>query len=906
MLPLVLLAVAADPAEQFEARVRPVLVEHCHKCHAGDKAKGGLRLDSRAALLAGGDTGPAVVPGDPDKSLLVKAVRGHDPDLVMPPAGRLPANVIRDLEAWVQGGAVWPGGDEPRHSPAVAEFDLAGRKASHWAWRPLHDPPGDIDRFVRAKLNDKGLSPSPPAEPAALVRRLAFDLTGLPPTPEEAERFAANPSPAAYERLVDTYLGSVHFGERWGRHWLDVVRYADTRGHEFDHPIPYAWRYRDWVIRAFNRDLPLRQFLTEQIAGDRVTPPRRGPDGANESALGAGFWLLGEEVHSPVDVRQDQADRFDNRIDVFGKAVLGLTVACARCHDHKFDAIRAKDYYALFALLEASVPATARLDAADDAAVAAKLTELRGYRCKPGRPRPPVDGVVVDYGNPRSGDWLADGPGWGAGPVPAGGVVFEPHATPAGRAAAVSDRLFDKLEIDGPEKAVGKPYPVMRPGLVLRTPDFTVTTGKVFALVRGGGSSYAAVGHHTLVEGPLHGKLVTTWKPAPGWRWECHDLGDYRGQTAHLQLCPTPGQVLAVAAVVQADAAPPVPPAVEANPLAPAEAERLEAGYAALAADLSPKSRAGLTLWEGTPRPGRVFVRGSPKSPGEVAPPRLLEALAGTEPLAGGRLQLAEQVTDPAVSPLTYRTFANRLWHHLFGRGLVPSPDNLGALGEPPSHPELLDWLASRLVTETPKQVIRRVVLSATYRQSSREEPAAERADPGNALLHRQNLRRLEAEAVRDSLLMVSCRLDRTPFGPPVPVHVTPHQDGRGKPASGPLDGAGRRTVYVSVRRNFLSPFLLAFDAPNPFGPVGRRTVSNVPAQSLALLNDEFVHQQTAKWAEAVKGLPAAERLDRLYLAAFARRPTPAERAACERFLAAGDLAGLAHALANVKEFVYR
>ncbi len=897
MLPLLLLTTAAGPADHFEAKVRPALVEHCHKCHAADKHKGGLRLDSRAALLAGGDTGPALVPGDVENSLLVKAVRGHDPDLVMPPTGKLPDAVVRDFEAWVRDGAAWPGDSG---STTKAAFDLAGRKASHWAWQPLRDPPGDLDGFVRAKLSDKGLSPAPAADPAALVRRLAFDLTGLPPTVEEAERFAADPSPAAYAKLVDGYLSSVHFGERWGRHWLDVVRYADSRGHEFDFPIPYAWRYRDWVIRTFNADLPLKRFLTEQLAGDRVGVPEA-----------AGFWLLGEELHSPVDVRQDQADRFDNRLDVFGKAVLGLTVACARCHDHKFDAISAKDYYGLFALLEASVPTLARLDAAGDGAVATKLSDLR-RTCKleaparvslTGGERRTLAGasglqVVVDYANLRPGDWLADGPGWGTGPVPAGGVVFEPHPTPVGRAAAVSDRLFDALAIDGPERVTGKLH-ALRPGLVLRTPDFTVTTGKVFALVRGGGTSYAAVGHHFLVEGPLHGGLVTEWKPRAEWRWECHDLTAYRGQTTHLQLWPTPGQVLAVAAVVQAESAPPLPPAEPVTPLDPAEAERLETGYAALAGQLTPRSPVALTLWEGTPRPGRVFVRGSPKAPGDAVPPRLLEALGGTKPLTG-RLELAELVTDPAVSPLTYRTAANRIWGHLFGRGLVPSPDNLGVLGEPPSHPELLDWLASRLVTETPKQVIRRIVLSDTYRQSAREVAAAEVADPDDVLLHRQRLRRLESEAIRDSLLSLSGRLDRTPFGPPVPVFVGPHQDGRGKPVSGPLDGAGRRTVYVSVRRNFLSPFQLAFDAPNPFGPVGRRTVSNVPAQALALMNDDFVHQQAAAWAERVKDI------DQLYLGAFARRPTAAERAACERFVSAGDWAGLGHALVNVKEFVYR
>ena len=287
--------------------------------------------------MKGGDSGPSLVPGESAKSRLLEAVKYGNVDLQMPPKGKLPDAVIRDLETWIKAGAVWPG--DVKKAEGKVAFDLAKRKAEHWSWTPLHDPippivadkswnANPIDRFIRAKLDAAKVSPNPLADPATLLRRLSFDLTGLPPSVEDVN--AIRSGKKTYEAFVEQFLASPHFGERWARHWLDVVRYADTRGHEFDHPIPNAWRYRDYLIRAFNADLPYRDFVTEHIAGDCLSKARLNPkDGSNESIQGTGFWLLGEEIHSPVDIRQDQADRFDNRIDVFGKAFLGLTVACA-------------------------------------------------------------------------------------------------------------------------------------------------------------------------------------------------------------------------------------------------------------------------------------------------------------------------------------------------------------------------------------------------------------------------------------------------------------------------------------------------------------------------------------------------------------------------------------------------
>ncbi|HEY2908993.1 MAG TPA: DUF1549 domain-containing protein, partial [Gemmataceae bacterium] len=354
---------AAEPPidnDYFEAKVRPILVANCFTCHGANKPKGDLRLDSRAAMLKGGENGPALQPGDPDKSAIIRAIR-YDGDIRMPRKGKLAAGEIAILTAWVKGGAPWPA-ETVAKGNAAAKLDLQARAKAEWSFQPIRSPaiPASknatpIDAFLLRKLTAAGLGFAPPAEKRVLLRRLYFDLIGLPPTAAELDAFANDYSPDAYEKVVDRLLASPHYGERWGRHWLDLVRYAETFGHEFDFEIQGAWRYRDYVVRAFNADVPYNRFLTEHIAGDLLDKPRRNPkDGSNESLTATGFWWLGESKHSPVDSRGDYADRTDNQIDVFGKAVLGLTIACARCHDHKFDPIATRDYYALFGVLSSS------------------------------------------------------------------------------------------------------------------------------------------------------------------------------------------------------------------------------------------------------------------------------------------------------------------------------------------------------------------------------------------------------------------------------------------------------------------------------------------------------------------------------------------------------------------------
>ncbi len=957
---------APDSAEFFEAKVRPVLVEHCYQCHSSQskKLKAGLRVDGRAQLLKGGDNGPALVPGDPTKSKLIEAVRFANTEVLMPPKGKLPAAAVADLEAWVKAGAPWPN-DATTEAPKTAEFDLAGRKKAHWAWAAVkpHQPPAvqnaawprdSIDRFILAKLEAANLKPVPPADPIVWLRRVTFAITGLPPTPAEIASFqssALRDPQSAFESTVARLLATPAFGERWGRHWLDLVRYAESRGHEFEPDIPNAYQYRDYIVRALNADIPYNRLLLEHIAGDVLPDPRIDSKGTNESILGSGFWHLGEEVHSPVDVRQDQADRLDNRIDVMTKTFLGLTVSCARCHDHKFDAISTKDYYALFGLLEGSSYRQVRVDGWEqNRKVAAELEKYRLVSRDAKRSANPTPlknaTIIVDYANLQPGDWLPDDITFGPAPRPVGFVSVDqqygkPIAHSEERTAAVYDHFWDGLkEAPGTGRDHGSLGSKPRAGFTIRTPVFTIKKKNLYYLVRGSGTAYAAVAGHTVIAGPLHAAFIQHFPDSTKYRWVSQSVAGYLGLKAHVELSADPKTDFAVAMVVQADDPPAIPPAWRLGPVEEINIDEMAANQKALAAKVVWESRIGPALFDGSPVDEQVFVRGSPKSLGDVVPHRSLEAFTGTDSLkhavGSGRLELANQWIDPA-NPLVARVAVNRVWHQLFGRGIVASTDNFGVLGEKPTHPELLDTVAAEFVRDgwSLKRLIRRLVLSSSYRMDSREDPAAEKADPGNLLMHRFRLKRLEGEAIRDAMLQVSGRLDAKLGGPSVPIFLTPFLDGRGRPATGPLDGNGRRSLYLAVRRNFLSPFLLAFDTPIPFSTVGKRQVSNVPAQALILLNDPFVHEQANLWAKRVLKEPGTidDRLKGMYLAAFGHLPNEDELVACRAFLMGHDLdptkpryltlkeaialaneqgntdvkkwAELAHMLFNVKEFLY-
>jgi hypothetical protein len=919
-------------------------------------------------------------------------------------------------------GAPWPAAAAERPGAGKERFDLHER-ARFWSFQALKAVPppavqqrdwpcSPLDAFVLARLEAAGSRPAPAADKRTLIRRLSFDLLGLPPAPAEVDAFLADDSPDAYERLVDRLLASPHYGERWGRHWLDLVRYAETCGHEFDADLPDAWRYRDYVIRAFNDDLPYDRFVVEHVAGDLLPRPRYHPaDGTNESIVATGFWFLGEAKHSPVDVRADQADRIDNQLDVFGKTFLGLTVACARCHDHKFDPIPQADYYALCGYLrssryqqafldrpERSAPLLRRLTGlraeADALAVAVSANALRGQ----------LEGLVdgVRSGRVRLPDsWLQPAPA-----AQAAGTVFADFARDGFRGWYVTGQAFGDGPAQGIVQRAGVP-PVQRvvgPGWAdsrfpsgvlqgaLRSPTFTLQTKRIWYHAAGREARInLIVDGYQHIRDPIYGGLTVRLKSDEP-RWLAQDVGMWTGHRAYIEILDDGPGYAVVDRIVFRDDGPPEEPAnpllaplvQDAAPAAPdalarkvqplcqeivaqwrtgalrtapdaghriailnellqgdwlrplsaapdaeharrlARLEALREQIRTLEASL-PAPRRAMALADGTGENEHLFIRGNHKNLGDEVPRRFLEVLAGTgqpAPRQGsGRLELAERLVHPS-NPLLPRVLVNRLWQHHFGEGIVRSPDSFGALGTPPTHPELLDYLATEFVRRgwSVKELHRLMLLSSTFRMASRGDPAAERQDPENKLLHRMPVRRLEAEAIRDAMLCVSGRMERTLYGPGVPTYLTPFMLGRGRPEqSGPLDGAGRRSVYLAVRRNFLTPMFLAFDYPTPFTTIGRRSVSNVPAQALTLMNNPFVVQQAERWARRVLAEPAAngdERLTRLYLLAFGRPPSEDEVRDARGFLeeqgrqydGPADVrvwADLCHVLLNVKEFIF-
>lgn len=965
----------AGQIEFFERKVRPLLVDNCHACHSlsAEKNQGGLLLDSRAAILKGGDSGEAIVPGKPHGSLLIGAVKYEDYE--MPPKGQLPEDQIAILEKWVEMGAPWPS-ESANAGLALEEFDLEARRKEHWVWQPIvkHPHPTvddlrwsgtSIDQFIGAKLSAKQLQPAERAKPLAIARRLHMDLIGLPPTPDELAELQSdmtkNPD-QAIEKLVDRLLASVHFGERWGRHWLDLSRYAESSGHEFDNDIPNAFQYRDYVIRALNADIPYDQLIREHIAGDLLDAPRLHPKkNFNESILGTGFWFLGESSHSPVDIRKDESDRFDNMIDVATKSFLGVTVSCARCHDHKFDAISTADYYSLTGFLHSSDYRQVRFESIEqNRKVAAKLNKVnRRYQdeilrlLKEQEIEPPAQNteltdqhIVFDFATLPQTQFLQDGFIFGDQALTDGRPYFLSADDSlelgfAADGAAINDPFWNRLESisQGGVLDKNKLSEIPKSGRTLRTPTFELEDGILNCFVAGQGHIIACVDSHRTVFGPLHGKTIKAFEAGSQHNWVQLDLKRYLNHRLHLEFVPAIDQQISVRFVAQgldqdeqkklsqkirkykreslafverAESA------ISDNENGIAEAiKKWQAERKQLSEQLTLSSRLAPAMMDGIGEEANVYIRGNASKLGPIEPRHFLTAVDGGQPMVieqgSGRLQLAERINNPD-NPLTSRVIVNRIWHHLMGRGLVPTTDDFGVLGERPTHPELLDHLAWEFVADgqSIKRMIKRIVLSQTYQMASRPVSKSLAADPKNLLWHHRPPKRLEGEAIRDTLLAISGKLDPTQEGPSVPIHLTKFMEGRGRPkVNGPLDGDGRRSIYVSVRRNFLSPFMTTFDTPVPFSTMGRRNVSNVPAQALVLMNDPFVAEQAKLWAE--RALAAEEdsrqRIEWMYQSAFGRLPTTDEARLSLEFVGDGTdvktWTNFAHSLINTKEFVF-
>jgi hypothetical protein len=752
-----------EGVELFEKKIRPVLVARCYTCHSAtsEKVKGGLRLDTREGLRKGGDTGPAIVPGLPEKSLLVRAIlRGGDAEK-MPPkdSERLSAEEVRDVQSWVRMGAPDPrsGAAPPAGAKPAINFAEARKR---WPFSPVVPPAPPavrdagwirtpVDRFILARLEEKNLRPAPDADPRTLIRRATFDLTGLPPTPEEVDAFLADPAPDAFSKVVDRLLASSAYGERWGRHWLDVVRYSDGAGDNSDYPIPQMYKYRNYVITAFNEDKPYDRFIQEQLSGDLL--PSSTDDERRSNLIATGYLANARRFGSVTDDYPWHLT-IEDTIDNLGRTFLGVTASCTRCHDHKFDPLTNEDYYALYGIFEST--------------------------------RYPFPGIELQH-------YASD-------------LVY--LAPDEAVEKAMKDRRERMARLDASTKPIEARKKIAE-SLAKGADDESVRIkGYVDDLAK--------------------------------------EIDGIRKERTRVQQTLLPFESL----------------------------------YAVADAPVTGNAR--------------VQIKGDPARLGREVPRRFFELLGGQELPPGsrgsGRLELARWISDPA-NPLTARVMANRIWHYHFGKGIVQTPSDFGRQGRPPTHPELLDWLAGRFMASgwSVKAMHRLILSSHVYRLSCQDDTAMAAADAAGDLLWKFRRRRLEAEAIRDSILAVSGTLDRTMGGPhPIPEMST-WEYTEHKPFLSVFDHT-KRSVYLLTQRISRHPFLGTFDGAETNSGTPARITSTTSLQALSLLNDPFVHEQAARFAErlARERTDDPSRLDRAYQLALGRPPTEDEKQASLDYLA--------------------
>jgi hypothetical protein len=736
-----------DKVDFFEKRIRPVLNDHCYECHGSDKVKGGFRLDTAAGLLKGGDSGPAIVAGAPERSLLIKAIRYQDKDLQMPPKHRLEPEQVAELETWIRMGA-----PDPRTNAGIS---VALRAAQHWAFQPvrptrlpeMHNKRwafNDIDTFILERLEAKHLAPSPDAERRTLLRRVTYDLTGLPPTPEEVEAFLRDRSPRAFETVVDRLLASPRYGERWGRYWLDVARYSDTAGENADYPIPQAYKYRNYVIEAFNKDKPYNQFIREQIAGDLLA--HSSEQEKKEHIIATGFLALARRFSVDPDTAQHLT--LEDALDTMSKSVLGLSLSCARCHDHKFDPIPTRDYYALYGIFQSTrfpFPGSEN--------------KKRQRDFVPLMPEEQVREITYRYS----------------------GELMQAEAELGTLEEA--ERKQDALEEQGKLSAVEK-----------GKRDFAKLIGQ------------AKRRRNRLLENP---------------------------------------------------------------PI-------LDSAYA---------------VAEGKAGNARIQKRGEPSNLGAEEPRHFLSVLGGQKLSAdakgSGRRELADWLVAP-TNPLTARVIVNRVWQHHFGKGLVQTPSDFGLRGRPPTHPELLDYMAGHFMRNewSLKALHKLILLSHTYQQDSRDSEAGLIADPGNEYLWKFSRQRLDAEALRDSVLALANDLDLSQGGPhPFPKEVTWNFTQHA--AFTALYNTRQRSVYVMQQRIRKHPFFAVFDGADPNASTAERAFSTTPLQALFFMNDQFAHEQAERFAARLlrDQTQASERIQELYTLSFSRSPRREEFYEAQQYL---------------------
>jgi cytochrome c553 len=911
-----LLAVRVAPgderSEQFERHIRPLLLERCAGCHGEQKQQGEVRLDRRAFVLGADLSGPLVVPGRPDDSRLIQVIRYSGDDVQMPPKGKLPAEEIERLTRWVQAGAFWP--EEGATSTAAAgpprtadgALDFATAAEQHWSYRPLTTAPPlsaivvpsptPLDRYVRAKLADAGLSPPERADRRTLIRRATFDLWGLPPTWEDVERFVHDDRPDAWPRLIDRLLASPLYGQRWGRHWLDVARYADSKGYVFtENPkYPFSYTYRDYVVDAFNSDKPYDQFIVEQLAADQLGLAEGDPRLAAMGFLTCGPRFLNREP-----------DIIDDRIDLVTRGLMGLTAGCARCHDHKYDPVPTQDYYSLYGVFASSqepemLPLTGTVQETPgyrafvaeleqrQSAVAKYALQVRDELTANLRERagdyllailkqtnaPGAAEAAYEHGNPRDKlvavwtNWLQQ-PGRHEHPLFR--LSIELAQTPGGEFPA---RLAEKLQGD----AAARINPRLLAAIQSAPPQ------SIVELTRLVGRSLQAVD--------------AEWKQTQT-RPEAERptaLPDAAAEELRLVLYG-PGSVADLAAGQESrlfdrdhrD-----------------ELKKLERKVEEWQVE-SPDAPPRAMVLHDKPQPVEpvVFLRGDVNRHGDRVPrqpPRIVTGGESRPFTAGsGRLELAKSIAS-SDNPLTARVIVNRVWAWHFGRGLVATPSDFGLRGEPPTHPELLDGLAWTFLHEdgwSIKALHRRIMLSDVYQQSSRATAEAERIDPENLLHSRFPRQRIGFEPLRDSLLAVAGRLDTALAGRPVEIEQAPFSN--------------RRSIYGRIDRNNFSSLLRTFDYPSPDATSPQRPVTTVPQQALYALNSPFLRSIAEGVAEQAAAVPLASADDRtpqitaLYRRALTRDPSTEELRLAREFLQRypDDLVLLSQSLLLTNEFVF-
>ncbi len=973
----------------FENNVRPVLIQHCVKCHGPKKSESGLRLDDIARMRAGGDSGPALVPGDPDKSLIIQAIR-HEEGMAMPPQGKLAEREIAALVSWVKGGAVWPegmklGGD----APELRSGPITAAERAFWSFQPVSDPQppavdpaalvrNDIDRFVIAKLAATGLALRAPADKRMLLRRASFDLTGLPPTPSDLDAFLKDDSPEAFSKVVERLLSSTAYGERWGRHWLDVVRYADTAGETADYPAPLAYKYRNWVINAVNADMPYDEFLREQIAGDIIgqamlsqlgtAPDAVALEKYRQMVIATGFIAISRRFG--FDVENYHNLTIQDTIDTLGQAVLGLTLGCARCHDHKFDPVSGKDYYALYGIFEStrySFPGSEEKKRPYDLfpALPATIAATRKAEFDAQLAKVEADIAQVDAEKKALSDGLATVVGSsgytgfetetiGQPPLKpwsalARAIVSETAQSPFNNVLPLGSRGIafpNNAENNAFVRTLDPVHKAETTALLYYNIDFRNTT----PVEAGPGAYRFYVGHNPgaspAVEIGINGSSVLAKNGAkydvirevkPGQWYNLQLTLDLRTKT-YSGTVGYPGDVTTFKDLAFSDGwdgvidttfvdrygpTPGVLPAHEVDnlvigtaPFAPVEksidnaeqratevralltkSDALNVRLVALMTQRDALKKSGPyevvfgAIEQDKPKNAQMQLRGEKLKLGDTIPRRNLEILGGEpvpENAGSGRLQLAQWLTRPE-NPLTPRVMVNRIWEQHFGHGIVSTENDFGTRGQRPTHPELLDWLATRFVQSgwSLKAMHRLIMNSAVYQQSSAYEPRAAEMDPDAKLLWRFNRRRLSAEEIRDAMLFVSHDLDPAMGG----EHPFPPVETWGFSQHGPYYGVyatNQRSVYLMQQRLKRHPFLGLFDGADTNVSTPRRELTTVPTQALYLMNNEFVHERSGSLARQIVATPATDeqRINDLFVSALSRPPTAEELADSTAFLA--------------------